>query len=70
INLIIGGLIGFFLYPFSIFCNILIGACAGYFSSVVYRILIKTIYKKFDINVTDNNEASESWSPSSLNSIK
>lgn len=70
ISLIIGGLIGFYLYPFTIFCNILIGTCSGYFSSVLYRILIKTIYKKFDINVTDNNENSESWSPSSLNSLK
>ena len=61
INLIIGGLIGFYLYPFTIFCNILIGTCSGYFSSVLYRILIKAIYKKYEINISD----SESLSPGS-----
>jgi hypothetical protein len=49
-NVIIGGILGYILYEFSIDINILLGSCCGFFSAVIYKIGIKKIYDKYGVN--------------------
>lgn len=49
-NIVIGASIGAIIYKFGLSENILIGSCCGFFSAVIYRILLKKVYDKFGIN--------------------
>jgi hypothetical protein len=54
LSYVIGALLGFAMFSYSLLTNIITGATIGYFSPVIYRIILKTILKKYGIEITQN----------------
>jgi prepilin signal peptidase PulO-like enzyme (type II secretory pathway) len=54
LSYVIGAILGFAIFPNSILINIICGAVVGYFSPVIYRIILKTIFKKYGIEISQS----------------
>lgn len=53
LNVIIGSVMGFFCFDWSVATRMLVGLCAGYYSSVFYRVMLKQLYNRCGINEKD-----------------
>lgn len=54
-NIIIGGCMGLFIFGVGV-VDFITGSVCGYFSSIIYRIVIKKLYDRFQINAVPPNE--------------
>ena len=54
LSYIFGVALGIFIFTYELLINIILVASVGYFSPVIYRILLKSIMKKFNIEISQN----------------
>jgi hypothetical protein len=47
---ILGGVIGYYLFPFAMPTKVLVGCISGYFSPIIYRVFLKGLFQKLDID--------------------
>lgn len=58
VNYLIGGLLGFYMFPYTLPTKILIGCVCGWLSPIMYRLVIRLIFSRAGITIDEDLDPS------------